>query len=693
MTTTTLRSPAAPRGDVHIWGRRRLNADLWALLALVVASLIALSASYVRADTFRLGVEGRYAGPYLLSFHDPEAVAGATEPSYRWTRDISTLTLPGLGRGTWETQLRLSSPQPADTPKQALVTSGDQQWALPLQNGERTYHILVNSPGDLDLRIEAAAAQYGADPRPLGVVFFGAEFVPVAVSFAPPVTALLAIMATLILMFTTLRIGGLRPALAITVPLMGLLLLAWGSAAYRAPVGVLVPKLVILAVVGLVAVVVARWAWAGMVRLGDLQPEPWLLPALILIFYVGFWIKATGLLFPYSHAIDVPWHMRHTRDILNGQLARLYQPGAFSESVMPTKEWGANRPVIPYSPFFHIFATVFAIFPWRLETSANVFSVLVDTSRTFLIALLALRFGLRSRTALLASLLYALTPFTFLLHSWGNIPTTFGMWWTLLATTVIALGYHKLHRPKVFALLTAVLLCTMLIYTVMAVFMGVFIVGLLVLLLLFGRGIARRSPLMLGGAFALAVGISLVIYYGQYIPPMIERTLPYFTRTVVGGEQGEGQDVIEPFGKYASNYIVSIGYQRAPDMPVWLRWSPLPYLPSTYTSGMALWYGVTLPLFVGLPGIWLLRRNRLALLMMLTWLAVAALFFVAGSRVSMVDKHLFYIIPAMTITCAAVLDAAWQRWRWTGAVIAVLYLGTFLSAIDLWLMRLARVWA
>ncbi len=174
---------------------------------------------------------------------------------------------------------------------------------------------------------------------------------------------------------------------------------------------------------------------------------------------------------------------------------------------------------------------------------------------------------------------------------------------------------------------------------------------------------------------------------------MIERTLPYFTRTVVGGEQGEGQDVIEPFGDYADNYIVSIGYQRSPDMPVWSWWTPLPYLPSTYTSGMALWYGVTLPLFVGLPGIWLLRKNRLALLLMLSWVAVATLFFIAGSRVSMVDKHLFYIIPAMTITCAAVLDLIWRRWRWMGVVIAVLYLGTFLSAIDLWLMRLSRVWA
>ncbi len=498
MTTTTLRSPAASRGHVHIFGRQGYSADLWALLALAVAALIALSISYVRAESFTVGVGGRYAQPYLTNFHDPETIEDGTEPSYRWTRDESTLTLPGIGWGTWETQIKLASPLLAGEPKQARISGNGEEWLLPLQSTERTYHILTQSPGDIQLRVSTSTGQYGTDPRPLGVVFFGADFLPLDVGFAPPPLAFLHVLAVLMLAFVTLRISGLRPLLAIILPLVGLVLLAYFSAFYRAPVGVLVPKLTILALTGLVATLVAKWSWNLFVRVGDLQPEPWLLPSLLVVFYIGFWIKATGLVFPYSHAIDVPWHMRHTRNILNGQLARLYLPGAFSESVMPTKEWGEDRPVIPYSPFFHIFAAIFAIFPWRLETTASVFSVLVDTSRTFLIALLALRFGLRSRAAFLAALLYALTPFTYLLHSWGNIPTTFGMWWTLLATTAIALGYHKLSRRKVFAVLTVILLCTMLIYTVMAVFMGIFIVTFLVLTMLFGRNIARRAPLALG---------------------------------------------------------------------------------------------------------------------------------------------------------------------------------------------------
>ncbi len=50
--------------------------------------------------------------------------------------------------------------------------------------------------------------------------------------------------------------------------------------------------------------------------------------------------------------------MDRVRWILQGQLPTLYGVNSpLNESTMPTAEWGANRPVIPYSPWYHIFAT------------------------------------------------------------------------------------------------------------------------------------------------------------------------------------------------------------------------------------------------------------------------------------------------------------------------------------------------
>lgn len=691
MATTTLPHATTARGGTRSFGRQHVVNDGLALLVLLCATVVGLVAGYARAVPFEVGVAGRYNTPYLQQFHEPEIATGEQQPSYRWTQARSMVVAPGLGRGLWTTRLSLDSPAAAGSPKQVLLEAGTVGLPLQLTAQRRVIHFLTPSVGDLGISIATTTGQYGADPRPLGVAFFGIAFDPIVSSMAPPLSTLLFSLVTLALAFLTLRWSGLPAWAATVVPLFGFSVLVWGISAHRAAVGLLVPRLTLLAITGLIATVLLTWAWRALVRLGRLDPEPWLLPALLTVFYLGFWIKAAGLVYPYSHAIDVPWHMQHTREILNGRLAELYKPGAFSESVMPVKEWGEARPVIPYSPFFHIFAASFAIFPWSLEATANIFSVLIDTSRGVLIASLALAFGLRSRAAFLAALLYAVTPFTFLLHSWGNIPTTFGMWWTLLATTVIVLGYDRLSRPKVFLLVLLALLATLLFYTVMAVFMGVFVVLLLLAVLVAGRGLPRRSAGALAGAFGLAIALSLLIYYGQYIGPIVQRTLPYIGRTVVGGEQGAGQDVILPFSTYVSNYVPHIGYMRDPALPALLGWLPVPWLPANYAVEKVLWYGVALPLFVGLPGIVLLRRNRLALLVVGVWLAVALLFFVAGSRISMVDKHLFYLVPALAITTGAVLDRAWKRWRWMGLAIGIMYLGSLTSAVELWILRLQRV--
>ena len=668
MATTTLTRAAVSHGGIRLFGRQRFVDDLLALVVLLCAAALGLAAGYARATDVSIGVAGRYNTPHLRDFHEPEMVAGQQAPSYRWTEERSTILAPGLGRGLWQTRVTLSSPRPDGQPKQALIRVGAYHWPVQLHPEPRTFHLLAPSDGDLRASISAPVARYGEDPRPLGVVFFGVTFQPVVTVVMPPALFLLYAVLASTLAFLTLRLIGLRAWLALLAPLIGLLLLAWGVATNREALGLLAPCLAILAVVGLVAVWGARWTWHRLVALGKLEPEPWLLPALLAIFYLGFWIKAAGLVYPYSHAIDVAWHMQRTREILDGRLADLYKPGAFSESVMPVQEWGQNRPIIPYSPFFHIIAASFVIFPWSLETTANIFSVFVDTHRVVLIAALTLAFGLTSRGALLAGLLYAVTPFTFLLHSWGNIPTTFGIWWTLLATVLLVLTFGRWREPRIFVLLIGVLLGTFLCYTVMAVFMSVFLALLLIGLVCFGRGLPSRQTRALLGAGAIAFGLAVAIYYGQYIPPILERTIPYIDRTVVGGQPNVGQADHEPFLTYLKQHVGRLGYVALP-----------------------VRYGLWLPLLLALPGMWLLRRQRLAMLVIGSWYLVALIFFFVGNRVSMVDKHFFYVAPALAVCAAAAFEWVWPRGLLVRGTIAGAYVLTFAAAIDVWLWRLQTV--
>jgi hypothetical protein len=379
------------------------------------------------------------------------------------------------------------------------------------------------------------------------------------------------------------------------------------------------------------------------------------------------------MLYPYFVAIDVQWHMDRARWILDGQLPILYGVNSpLNESTMPTAEWGANRPVIPYSPWYHIFATIFAFTPLPMVLAANMFSLLLDATRPILIAVIARTSGLSPRGALIAAITYAALPVGFLLHSWGNVPTAFGLWLTLLAHTLIIALWGRLGERGPMLALSLVLLAAFLIYTVTGVFMGVFLVGLTVLIWLNalrgGQWAGLRAglrPLWL--AAGVAITLALIIYYGQYIALMIARTVPYMQTVFTKGPESVGVER-PPFGAYMLGFIPHLDYR------IW---------PGDY-----LFYGIGIPMLFTVPGFIALRRRPLAWIVLATWMSVAVLFMLAGYRISMVDKQIFYMLPAMAVCWAVYADRIWQRGRWGQIVIASILILTLATALDQWVLRI-----
>jgi hypothetical protein len=318
--------------------------------------------------------------------------------------------------------------------------------------------------------------------------------------------------------------------------------------------------------------------------------------------------------------------------------------------------------------------------------AVHMFSALIDTSRVFLLALLARKTSCSEREALYAALLIAVTPVTFLLHSWGNIPTTTGLWSTLVSTVFIVAAYRRLDRPWPFVILTLLLTATLLIYTVTAAFMLAFL-GVLVLALWLVESamLRKRRPSEAGAALGdpasesplpnrrpvialalaglAALGLATLIYYGQYIPLILERTVPYFFGTGTPETAGASAPARQPFLTYLASYRQLLGYLQRP-----------------------VAYGLALALPLALLSLAGLRRRRQRALM-ICWAVVAVLFTVVGSRVDMVDKHVFFFVPAMALLAGALLSRLWQRGWPARLVVASIYVFTLVAALDLWIYR------
>lgn len=656
--------------------------------------LAMLPAEIAAAPRLTFSLASPLVGGALPSKNIVAEIVLAPARTYRWSTGESSILLPSLGRGAWAVSVSVVVAHPDGQPVGArLLGNGMFLASLPDNPAPRRLSLLVppDALRDGSLSLELRSRTY-SDPRPLGVFVSDVTVAPVRSSgldaVLPPLTGLGQALIVVLGMFTSLSLalGGIasqargRGPSPLVWAMIGvtatLLLGGWALGTHRFPSSFMLPRLAWLAgwSVMLALVVRAATTWLFRVSGVPLESRSGFGSLLLIIFLVGYWLKAVGMLYPYFSAVDVQWHMDRVLWIIQGQLPKLYGINSpLNDSTMPTAEWGANRPVIPYSPWYHIFATLFAFTPMPMVIAANMFSLLLDASRPILIALIARKAGLSTRAALIAAITYVVLPVGFLLHIWGNVPTAFGLWLTLLVQTMIIALWDRLGERGPLVTLSLVLLATFLIYTVTGVFMGVFLVGFTMLIWLNalrgGEWATLRTNLRpLWIASGVAIALALIIYYGQYVPPMIARTLPYMQTVFTSGPQSVGVER-PPFRDYILGFIPHLDYR------IW---------PGDY-----LYYGIGIPLLFTLPGFIALRRQPLVWIVFATWLSVALLFMLAGYRISMVDKQIFYMLPMMSVCWAVYADRIWQRGRWGQTFIVVILAFTLATALNQWVMRIA----
>ncbi len=609
-----------------------------ALLALVLVTL-----AYQVGDAVGVQVGGGYDQPYVRNFQERESADGQ---SFRWATDRSRLLLPGAGAIN-STLFITAGPRPDGvlTPVQVIVNGIDLGSFTP-QTALHTFQFALpaNNYSFGDLTVDLISTPQlvpgkGRDPVPFGpkitevraVANDGATFVK------PPLKTLAAWFLIAPLVYFLVRRLGLRELAAAGVSLGLLMLGAWAITAQRLDFAIFAPRLVAMLILLYLLVILSDLVVPRMMAAAGVTITPGTWRVLQLLFLASLGIKLGGIIYPQLIVIDQPWHGQQFEKVLHGRFLEIYRPGPGGISEVPA-HWGIQGE-IPYSPFLFLFGLPLYLGPFGRDLSINIWSAVLDCARILMVFYIARKLGASTRASLLAAFVMGMTACTYLLHSWGNYPTTYSQWGAVLFITLLVARFEHLRRPWFFAGMTLLLAVTMLLYVVTALFIGIFVVITLAAIAWRGGTAEKRQIVPLLIMLVAASAIAFFGYYVQFVGPILA-TLPTYNQKLETGQ--------------------SIGVPH----------DPVPLYIAKYAERLFK-YGALISLLIAPFGLRLLLRattNKLAMPIFASWFGVWIIFFIGGNRVDMTDKEVWFIIPALAVGCGVLSDALITRWQaWSAA--------------------------
>jgi hypothetical protein len=606
--------------------------------------------------------------PYLRNFNDAEYGEHGT---YRWTRDESTILLPGIGRRSLVVALRplpLSAEVQSVGPQSLEVLAGRRALVqLPmLANGGRARFLVpadLQERGRLELTLRSATFSPTGDPRLLGVPLDSVTVTALpARGVAPDWSAALGWLGVVTLGWLALRhaLGG-PPAVWALALLTGLVALAalfdpprWAFGTWAA-----------LAVSGMayLLAILTRGALPRVLRrLGAPLDAP-ALAWLSLLVVVSFALRYGGRLYPESMPGDIGFHHNRFLEAIFGQI--------YIVSV--------NRGVpFPYPPGPYTLVAPLTLVGLEIRTALQLVAALADALSAVVVYVIAVG-ALGRRGALLAAGIYVFTAATFM-TTWWSFSThiyTQLLHLLLIAALLGALAAWQGRaepRRRTWTLAVMVLLAL--------VFLGHFgflintalLVALLVAMTWLaswrGAAWARRVRWPLTLVVGAAGAFAAIFFYSAYLPLFLEQL-------ATAREGG----------------LTAVA-NRAPVSRTVL-WNTL------WRAGFITHFGL-FPLLLMPAGLWLLARRarsepglgpqRSLLWLMVGSLAVAGVFaifpFVAG--VSNSPRWLMFIAWVVAVGAAVAVEALWRRGRW--GRVGVLAMGALTLANTAWIWLGPMLW-
>ncbi|MFL5734837.1 MAG: hypothetical protein ACJ78Q_16900 [Chloroflexia bacterium] len=678
---------------------------LWVALGF---GLVALVLGYQSPRSLYVDIGGQFDGPHTPGFYAPEQSGQA---SFRWASSGTSLLFQGLGRPLEPVvvALQLSSGRGAGSaPIEVLIAAnGHAAPALQVGSESATYAVSidpawVDAGGDLRLDFSSPVFSRAGDRRELGFV---ADFARVELPGGPVIPAVPQIAWLLVaglLLYVLMRGAGVVPTAAgwvVAVFLAGCaMVIAVQRLLLTVFTGRLVATLIIALLVALVAEPLVRGlaGWAGWKGEGSLPEWAWTgLRALVLATAV---LKIGGLLYPHTFIIDSSFHLRLITYMAEGRSWDEYFGKSLALSVMPKEEWGAAKAFIPYSPFFYVVAAPLYWLPVPLAMSVPVFSAILETLKVGWVFLLGLALGgarHAGRRALASAAIYAAIPATFLLQQWGNWPTQTSLYMLTLWAAVTCLFWRRYMERWVWAVSTLLLLLTLLSYTVTAAYTGVFI-GLLVATgWLVQRGERRRWG-ALGLSLVAATALSLVIYYGQWIPTIIEETLPTFGKAVE--EQGKlttlrptlATFLTDNIGRAMQSYSLAMVYALGVAGALWLLFGVTRGRRNDEHGSRQSVFALVATRQFKIEDTGLKIATSAPVLWLGVWLLTFPLFTLLDFWVDQALKEFWFALPAIAVASAVWVLSLWERARGPGyrALAWVLWAILVWQSLSLWVFRL-----
>lgn len=442
-------------------GLERILRDRY-LYLITATALAAFTLAYQVQLPVRLDVGGPLDRSYAVNFQAPEK---KDRVIYRPTRANSQLVLPGLGGGAARrVTLTTRSWKPNRPARLGVNVNGEPLGELTTGAEWHTDSFIVGDGAaraganwmiTLSARSagEKATAASRQDARaavstvliePVRQVNGRWETVG-ALDLAQPIlpgpaqlAALTVCVLVLYELLSGMEVRRSRAALAALAAIGGLaLLLAFG----RMHLTVFSLTLTPIVIGSALAAALAGWLVPPLYRMGGVRVTRYALAPVLIVFFFALVLKLGGTFYPQFISSDLLYHQHRWERVLTGNLFFLTSSPEFGNLD------------IPLAPGYYVFlAPLDTLFHERYLT-LKLASVAFDATGLFFIAFLAFRFTSDRLVAWVATLVYTVTPITFLMLSAGNLPNIFSQWLLLALVAVTLGGYGRLHERRVWLVL------------------------------------------------------------------------------------------------------------------------------------------------------------------------------------------------------------------------------------------------